>query len=130
MKRLLIVIPLAAVLLGALFWSQSHTGPFFVSGFIESHQIRVGSRVGGRVEKVHVAEGQSVPADEPLLELAPYDLRERLAEAEAALHAKEALLAKLVAGPRKEEIDGARAARDRMRASLDNAIAGPQPLEI
>jgi HlyD family secretion protein len=130
MKRLLIAVPLAAVILGALFWSQSHTGPFFVSGFIESHQIRVGSRVGGRVAKVHVVEGQTIAAHEPLLELEPYDLRERLAEAEAALHAKEASLAKLVAGPRKEEVDGTRAARDRMKASLDKAVAGPRPLEI
>ena len=130
MKRLLIVVPLAAVILGALFWSQRHTGPVFVSGFIESHQIRVGSRVGGRVEKVHVVEGQNVATNEPLLELEPYDLRDRLAEAEATLNAKEALLAKLVAGPRKEEIEGARAARDRMKAALDRAIAGPRLLEI
>ncbi len=130
MKRLLIVVALAVVIVGALVWSQSHTGPFFVSGFIESHQIRVGSRVGGRVKTVHVAEGQAVAANDLLLELEPYDQRERLAEAEAALRAREALLAKLVAGPRKEEIGGAQAARDRAQAALDKAVAGPRPLEI
>lgn len=130
MRSTLIVILIAAIIVGALFWSQSRTGPFFVSGFIESHKIGVGSRVGGRVEKVHVVEGQVVAADDPLLELEPYDLRERLVEAEATLSAREALLAKLVAGPRKEEIDGARAARDRAKAALDKAIAGWRPLEI
>jgi HlyD family secretion protein len=130
MKRLLIILPLAAVIVGALLWSQAHTGPFFVSGFIESHQIRVGSRVGGRVEQVHVNEGQAVAAGATLVSLEPYDLRARLAEAQAALQAKEALLAKLVAGPREQEIAGARAARDRVQAELDRAVAGPRPLEI
>jgi multidrug resistance efflux pump len=130
MKRLLIIAVLAVIVVAALLLSRRQTRPFFVSGFIESHQIRVGSRVGGRVEKVHVVEGQSVKQNEPLLELEAYDLHERLAEAEAALQAKEAMLAKLVAGPRKEEIEGARAARDRAKASLDKAIAGPRPQEI
>lgn len=129
MKRLLFGIPLAAIVV-ALFWSQTQRGPLAVSGFIESHQIRVGSRVGGRVEKVHASEGQSVKRNDLLLELEPYDLNERLAGAEADLEAREARLAKLVEGSRKEEIEGARAARDRAKASLDRAVAGPRPQEI
>jgi multidrug resistance efflux pump len=130
MKRLLVVIPVAVIVVLALFWSQSRTGPFFVSGFVESHQIRVGSRVGGRVEKVHVVEGQAVKQNDVLLELEPYDLHELLAEAESALQAREARLAKLAAGPRKEEIEGARAARSWAQATLDKAIAGPRPQEV
>lgn len=130
MKRLLLIIPLAAVLLAALWWSQHRTTPFFVSGYIESHQIRVGSRIGGRVRTVHVTEGQSVRHGDALLELEPYDLRERLTEAEAALAARLATLEKLRAGPRTEEIERARAARDRGRALLDKLLAGPRPQEI
>lgn len=74
MKRLLAVVPVAMIVVAALFWSQRQTGPFVVSGFIESHQIGVGSRVGGRVEKVHVAEGQIVREYDVLLALEPYDL--------------------------------------------------------
>jgi multidrug resistance efflux pump len=118
------------IVVAALFWSQRQTGPFVVSGFIESHQIRVGSRVGGRVEKVHVAEGQIVSQNDVLLELEPYDLHERLAEAKAELEARGARLAKLVTGPRKEEIEGARAGRDWAQAALDKAVAGPRPQEI
>ena len=65
-----------------------------------------------------------------LLEFQPYDLQERLAEAEAELQARQARLAKLVDGPRKEEIEGARAGRDRAQAVLDKAIAGPRVQEI
>jgi len=113
-----------------LFWSQGRTGPFVVSGFIESHQIRVGSRVGGRVETVHVVEGQTVVQNDVLLGLEPYDLLERLAEAEAELQAREARLAKLVDGPRKEEIEGARAGRNWAQAALDKAVTGPRSQEI
>ena len=130
MKRLLIVIPLAVVVVIALVWSQRNTGPFFVSGFIESHQIRVGSRIGGRVEKVHVAEGQALARGDVLLELEPYDLQELLAEAEAELQAREAYLAKLIDGPRKEEIAGARAGRDWAQAALEKTVAGPREQEI
>jgi HlyD family secretion protein len=130
MKRLLVVIPVAVVALAALVWSQQRKGPFFVSGFIESHQIRVGSRVGGRVQQVHVEEGQAVKQGAPLVELEPYDLRERLAEARATLAAQTANLDKLKAGPRREDIDQARAARDREKFVLDKLIAGSRPLEI
>jgi multidrug resistance efflux pump len=95
MKKLLIVIPIALVALAGLIWSQQRGKPLFVSGFIESHQIRVGSRVGGRVQRVLVAEGQQVPQGEPLLELEAYDLQERLAEAHAGLAAGQARLQKL-----------------------------------
>jgi HlyD family secretion protein len=130
MKRLLLIIPLALICLAAVIWSQHRPQPFFVSGFVESHQIRVGSRVGGRVHAVHVAEGQHVTAGESLLELEPYDLRERLAQARAMLAAQQAVLDKLHAGARVEEIDQARAARDRAQATLAARIAGPRPLEI
>ncbi|MGD8452847.1 MAG: efflux RND transporter periplasmic adaptor subunit [Phycisphaerae bacterium] len=130
MKRLLLVIPIALVALAALIWSQQRHEPFFVSGFIESHQIRVGSHVGGRIQAVHIAEGDRVSAGAKLLEFEPYDLSERLAQTQAALAAQQARLEKLRAGSRPEEIAGAKAARDRAQAVLDKLVAGPRPLEI
>ncbi len=130
MKKLLLVIPVALAALALLVWSQHRPQPFFVSGFIESHQIRVGSRVGGRVHQVLCVEGQRVLKGEPLLRLEPYDLHARLAEARATLAAQETVLQKLRTGSRPEEIEQGRAARDRAKAALDRAVAGPRPLEI
>lgn len=87
---------------GALLWSQRRTGPVKVSGFIEADEIRVGSRVGGRVAKVPAVEGQTVKAGDVLVELEPFDLLERKAEASARLE-------KLVNGPRPQEIAAAEA---------------------
>jgi len=130
MKRLLLIIPLALICLAAVIWSQHRPQPFFISGFVESHQIRVGSRVGGRVQAVHVVEGQDVKTGQALLELEPYDLDERLAQARATVAAQQAILDKFRIGARVEEIDQARAARDRAQAVLDARLAGPRPLEI
>lgn len=130
MRKLLIILPVAVVIVAALIWSQHRPTPRFVSGFIESHQIRLGSRVGGRVVKVHAVEGQTVAKDTPLVELDPYDLNARLAEAKSLLAARQATLDRLKAGYRAEEVAQARAARDRLKAMLDKRLAGPRPLEI
>jgi multidrug resistance efflux pump len=132
MRRLsLLIAGIAVVAIVALeFATRRQQGPFFVSGFIEAEDVRVGSRVGGRVEQVHVAEGDRVAAGQKLVTLAPFDLQERLAEASAVLAARQAQLAKLEAGFRPEEIAQARARRDQAQAALDKALAGPRPLEI
>ena len=82
------------------------------------------------MREVHVQEGQSVTAGDILLSLEPYDLDEQLAQAHSALAARQAQLARLRAGFQPEEIEQARARRDRFRAILDKLVAGPRPLEI
>ncbi len=71
MKKKLFRIGLAAVLLGAAALAISCSGETFgfgkkkdsvFSGTIETREIRVGSKVGGRVEAVLVQEGQEVTA--------------------------------------------------------------------
>ncbi|NUQ49750.1 MAG: biotin/lipoyl-binding protein, partial [Phycisphaerae bacterium] len=76
-RTLLIMALLAAGAIGVLYWSQHRPGPFYVSGVVEADDARVGSRVGGRIARVHVVEGQRVEPRQPLFELEPFDLRER-----------------------------------------------------
>lgn len=99
-------------------------------GVFEADEVRVGSRVGGRVQQVDAVEGAEVEAGATLIVLEPYDLLERLSEAQAQLAARNANLSKLKAGFRKEEIEQARARRDRAKNVLDKLQAGPRPLEI
>lgn len=130
MPRIVLVAPLALVAILVLLWSQRQTGPYFVSGYLECDEIRLGSRVGGRVVEVQAVEGQPVTRGQPLVRLDPFDLNERLAEARSRLASQRARLEKLQAGFRPEEIGQAQARRDQLKAVLDKLVAGLRPLEI
>lgn len=128
--RLAILVAVAVALLTALVFSRRQQGPLKVSGFIEAHEIRVGSRVGGRVAAVHVEEGQQVESGTVLVELEPFDLQQRLEEANARVAERQAEYDRLRAGYRVEEIAQARARRDQLAALLEKLRAGPRPQEI
>src|SRR5215831_7436154 len=108
MQRI-VIVPLIAVpfLLAGLEWrvSLDRNGAKKVtfSGVVESREIRIGSRVGGRIQEVLVNEGEFVHPGQLLVRLDAYDLA--AGRDEAAARAREALatLAKLQEGSRPEE---------------------------
>jgi multidrug resistance efflux pump len=124
------VVLLALLLAGFLFYRQQQPEPRKVSGFIEADEIRVGSRVGGRVLLVAVEEGTVVRKGELLVELDPYDLRERRAEAEAILAQRCRAHEKLQAGFRQEEIAQAQARYEQLQAKLTMLRNGPREQEL
>ncbi|APZ92426.1 HlyD family secretion protein [Fuerstiella marisgermanici] len=130
MPRFIVSLIAAAVLIGLLVYSQQTSGPLVVSGFIEADEIRVGSRVGGRVLNVLVSEGQTVATDQVLVQLEPFDLLERKAEAEQMVAVASAAHDKLVAGSRPEEVGQAEARVRQIQAGLDLLNNGPRPQEI
>ncbi|OYW24324.1 MAG: hypothetical protein B7Z55_02550 [Planctomycetales bacterium 12-60-4] len=117
-------------LVTALVYSQLRPERLHVSGFIEAHDVRVGSRVGGRIAEVLIDEGQVVQRDQPLVKLDPFDLLQRRAEAAAVAQQRQEVHAKLKSGFRQEEIAAAKANVDQMQAVLDKLVAGPRPQEI
>ncbi|QDT95356.1 putative efflux pump membrane fusion protein [Gimesia aquarii] len=130
LNKILGLILLTAALIIALIYSQNRDEPLKVSGFIEADDIRPGSRVGGRVKRVLIEEGQSVSEGDLLIELEPYDLLERRAEAVASLAEAKANYQKLVAGFRVEEVAQAQARVDQLKARLTLLVNGPRPQEI
>jgi multidrug resistance efflux pump len=129
-KRILLAVAAVALLLGLLAYSQLRRPALKVSGFIEADEIRMGSRVGGRVAKVSVEEGQRVAAGELLISLEPFDLDARLAQAEGELHAQEAELARLEAGYREEEKRQAEERVKRLAAKVALLDKGARDEEI
>jgi multidrug resistance efflux pump len=123
-------VAVACTLVGVLVWSQYRTGALKVSGFVEADEIRVGSRVGGRVARVAVVEGQRVAEGDLLIELEPFDLLQRRAEAAAVLASRKAEHEKLTVGFRQEEIAQAEAHRDQLAAKLEELQNGPRSQEI
>jgi multidrug resistance efflux pump len=129
-KHAIVLVLLAAAAAALLVYSQSRHDPLKVSGFIEAYEIRIGSRVGGRVQQVFVEEGEAVEQGEMLVALEPFDLNERRAQAEAELAARQAEYEKLAKGFRSEEIEQAKAAYDRLAAQLAELEHGPRQQEI
>lgn len=130
MAKVAAFVTIAIVLIGMLFFSQQRSGPLIVSGFVEADEIRVGSRVGGRVLKVLVEEGDELTAGATLVELEPFDLLERKAESEQLLAQATATCDKFTAGFRPEEVAQSAARRNQIQADLDELRNGPRPQEI
>lgn len=125
-KRILALTAVAVAVLAALVYSRLRPRPFRISGYVWTDEIRVGSRVGGRVMKVLVEEGKAVTAGQPLVELEPYDLLDLRRKAEAQLASGRATYAKMAAGYRPEEIAQAKARRDELAAHLERLRKGPR----
>ncbi len=87
-----------------------------VSGTIETDEVHVASRYGGRVEKIFAWEGNQLTNGQIIVELEAAELRAQHAEAVA-------VLAEAEAGPRKEEIATAKAEWESQIAQLDLARA-------
>src|SRR5882762_11527165 len=103
-KRIIILVILVAVVTGtALYaaWFRRDTA-LQGSGTVEARNIRVGSKIGGRIDKVLVREGDSVRPGQVLITFDDHELR-------AALQQSRASAEKSRRGYRPEEIAEARA---------------------
>ncbi len=90
--------------------------PRSVSGTIETDEVRVASRYGGRVDKILASEGDTLAAGKVIVELEATELKAKREQAAAQL-------AELEAGPRKEEIEAAKHEWEALLAELDQARA-------
>jgi multidrug resistance efflux pump len=92
------------------YWKlQQPRGELWMPGTVESQEVRLSSRVGGRVTKVLVKESQVVEAGEAILELEMPELDAERKQLEAQLASAKAALAKAEKGPREEEKAAAQA---------------------
>jgi multidrug resistance efflux pump len=130
LKRLLTIVLVAAILLAAIVYSQYRPPSNQVSGFLEADEIRVGSRVGGRVAQVHVQEGERVTVGAVLVELEPFDLLEKQRQAAATLAGRQAELTRLKNGFRPEEIAQAKAHYEQLLAVHAKLQEGPREQEV
>lgn len=85
---------------------------------IPAQRASLGFPVGGRVQKIHVAEGDIVHAGDVLITLETAQLEAQAAGAKAALAAAQAQLAQLKAGARPGEITAAEQAVEQADAAV------------
>ncbi|MBI3426220.1 MAG: HlyD family efflux transporter periplasmic adaptor subunit [Acidobacteria bacterium] len=104
--------------------------PQVFSGTIETREIRVGSKTGGRVQAVLAEEGQQVNAGDPLVRFDVAELEAQRAQADARIAQQRARLERLERGARPEEKAQAHAATENARATLEAVRTWPRPEEI
>lgn len=90
-----------------------------VVGQLESDRIEIRAEFFEPIVEIAVAEGQSVSKGDLLLRQDDARITARIDETEAALAQSQARLDELVRGPRKEQIDAARAIVDGARRELN-----------
>src|SRR5262249_34735921 len=87
-------------------------------------EVRLSSKVGGRVADIHTFEGAVVEPDQPLVTFEEPELKAQYEQQLARLRAAEADLDKAHNGPRPEEKQAARAAVESARAHWERLRAG------
>jgi HlyD family secretion protein len=103
------ILPLLLLLAAAgfaawwFFFRPAPSSQLALSGSIEARTVQVGSLVGGRVRTVHVDEGSTVAAGQPLVTLEPDLLDLQIAEQRTRIESLSAALARTRIGPRTEE---------------------------
>jgi HlyD family secretion protein len=134
MKRRLVVAGITAVLVAAAIWVivawVGRRGRNDYSGTVETREIQIGSKVGGRVTEVGVEEGQAVKAGTTLVRFECDELKAQRTQAEAAQNQAQADLDRMVRGNRPEEIEQAEATAKAMQAVYESARNGPRRQEI
>lgn len=134
MKRRLVVAGIGAVGLALGIWLVAGwiggRGRNDYSGTVETREIQIGSKVGGRVIDVGVEEGQLVKAGATLVRFECDELKAQRDQAEATRAEAQADLDRMVRGNRPEEIEQAQATARAMEAEYESARNGPRRQEI
>lgn len=124
-KRVALIVVIAAAIGAAVLYARWRTSDTALrgSGTVEARNIRVGSKVGGRIDQVLVREGQTVEAGQVLVTFDDRELRATLDESRATAE-------KARRGYRPEEIAEARAAAAQAKAEYEQRRNGYRQEDI
>lgn len=103
---------------------------FAFPGVVETQEVRLGSKIGGRVAQVLVKEGDMVEPGQLLARLDTPELEAQRAQCQAILRAAEADFLKAKNGPRAEEREAGRLHVEAAKARLQRLKTGYRPEEI
>lgn len=128
-KKIILLVIAAAVILLAIatrgfgLIPARDNGDLTLYGNVDIREADLGFRVGGRIGKIAVEEGDKVKAGQLLATLDTASLDSRMAQADAQVAQAQADLAKLRDGNRAQEIAQARARASAAEATARNAQA-------
>jgi multidrug resistance efflux pump len=127
-----VVVVVAAVVSGlGFFWPFGRKGSELrLPGTVEIQEVRLGSKIGGRVAAVLVTEGEVVRPGQELVRLEVPELEAQAEQLRARVRTAAAELEEARTGARQEEKEAAQAAEEAARARLELLLAGSRPEEV
>jgi multidrug resistance efflux pump len=126
-----VVLVVAGAALGWYLWRwRDGNGVLRLPGVVEIQEVRLGSKIGGRVKEVRVREGEIVEPEAALIEFEVPELQAQIAQQQARVAAAEADADKAHNGARQQEIDAAWAATSSAFERWRKAENGFRPEEI
>ncbi len=103
------------------WWGGAGDGALRLYGNVEIREVQLGFRVGGRIERIMVDEGDRVVPGQVLAQLDTRPLADRLASAEARYESASAAAARDANGSRPQQVSEASAAVASAEAALAEA---------
>lgn len=130
-----LIIAGAAVLVGLggglTYWYFRHFNgeELRLPGVVEIQEVRLGSKIGGRIAEIKTAEGKTVEAGDTLVVFYVPELKAQRDQLAARLASAEAEWHKIMEGPRKEEREAALAAYQAAKARWNRMEKGAREEE-
>lgn len=129
MSRWKILLALVIVLVlagcGAAWWLwNGKKDEIRLAGVVESQEVRLGSKIGGRVSELLVAEGDTVKPNQVLVKLAIPELLAQVDQTKAKLASAKAARDRAYHGYLPEEKTAAEGTYDAAKARYDRLVAG------
>jgi multidrug resistance efflux pump len=126
----IVVIALGGAALGWYWTFGRHQGSLQLPGTVEVQEVRLGSKVGGRVAEVLIREGDLVQPGQLLVRFEAPELEAQREQWAARVQSMVAALDKARNGARTEEKEAARAAAAAAQARYERLKAGSRAEEI
>lgn len=119
----LAVLAAAAGFIGWGLWKALTPAEPPLQGMMDARTISVAAKIPGRIAAVHVREGDAVRAGDAVVKIAIPEIEAKLEQAQALERAAESRAQLTDEGPRRQQIEAAKADLARARAGLTLAEA-------
>ncbi|MBN2973404.1 efflux RND transporter periplasmic adaptor subunit [Roseomonas aeriglobus] len=116
-----LILLAVAIAIGAGLWLSYRPAPGLIQGMVDAREIRITSKVTGRVAAFNVEEGQAVQAGQLLYTISSPEVAAKQQQVGGVLEAAQATQDKADAGARPEDIRAAEAQWRRAQAAANLA---------
>lgn len=124
-KRMLAIIAVSLIFASFFYYlkqkEEQDTHELVLYGHVDIRQVNLAFNAMGRIERIHVQEGDVVKAGQLLAELEQERYEANVKRIQAQVEAQRAVLAALQAGTRKQQIESAKAAAMKAETVFRNA---------